>query len=642
MKKKSKRSNGPKEQKSLSPKNKLVPLFALASLALGLQTSTQYFAHVFHYAKELGSCWQSLYWPWSIVLWWQQAYDYYPRQCTTAGSMGAMVSASGLLGCALAKRVGANSSKINETLHGSARWADAEDLKNSSLLHNNKGVYVGAWIDLKGQLQYLRHNGPEHILTLAPTRSGKGVSLVLPTLLSWPHSVVITDLKGELWEMTAGWRKTYAKNKVIRFEPASLNSARWNPIDAIRLSSDYEVGDAQNLGTLIVDPEGKGLVTHWQKTSQALLIGLILHAVYKLKVEGIPAHFPSIDAMLANQNLSIADLLTEMTQYPHVEGKTHPVVYASARDMIDRPEEEAGSVLSTLKSFLALYRCPIIARNVSASDFDIKDLMRHDSPVSLYIVTKPGDKVRLQPLVRVMLNMIVRTLADDLQFERVLPKRSRLQKWLERFKFIAPAIPEVKTKKTYKHRLLAMIDEFPTLGKLDILQESLAFVAGYGIKFYLICQDLNQLKSHESGYGPNESITSNCHIQNAFPPNRLETADHLSKLTGLTTIVKEQITTSGKRTSMMLNQVSRTFQEVQRPLLTADECMRLPGPIKDGEDQIKEAGDMIIYLAGFPMIYGKQALYFNDPQFKARAAVPPPLVSDILRTGLSKEEEICL
>ena len=133
-----------------------------------------------------------------------------------------------------------------------------------------------------------------------------------------------------------------------------------------------------------------------------------------------------------------------------------------------------------------------------------------------------------------------------------------------------------------------MLDEFPSLGKLEILQESLAFVAGYGIKCYLICQDLNQLKSRETGYGPDETITSNCHVQNAYPPNRVETAEHLSRLTGQTTVIKEQITTSGKRISAMLGQVSRTMQEVQRPLLTPDECLRMPGPKKDQLGGISE------------------------------------------------------
>src|SRR6185503_17416252 len=138
------------------------------------------------------------------------------------------------------------------------------------------GVYVGAWLDARGRQHYLRHDGPEHVLCYAPTRSGKGVGLIVPTLLSWPESAVITDLKGELWELTAGWRKLHASNRVLRLEPASTSGgAHWNPLNEIRMGSEHEVGDVQNLATLIVDPDGRGLDTHWQKSAQALLVGVI-------------------------------------------------------------------------------------------------------------------------------------------------------------------------------------------------------------------------------------------------------------------------------------------------------------------------------------------------------------------------------
>lgn len=635
---------GPQVKNKQPNRKPLVPMMALASLVGGLQVATQYFAYVFHYSVALGGSLGHLYLPWSIILWWQQWYANYPSYFISAGGIGVMTASGGLIGCTLAKMLLANSSQVSVHLHGSARWAEEKDILAAGLLGNDEGVYVGAWEDKDGITHYLRHNGPEHVLTYAPTRSGKGVGLVLPTLLSWPHSAVITDLKGELWAMTSGWRQKHAKNKVIRFEPAtSIGSAQWNAVDEIRIGTDYEVGDVQNLATLIVDPEGKGLESHWQKTSQALLVGLILHSIYKLNNEGRVASFPNIDAMLVEPNHTIAELMIEMTQYPHINGKTHPVIHSAARDMIDRPEDEAGSVLSTLKSYLSLYRDPVVAKNVSASDFCIRDLMNHEFPVSLYIVTQPNDKARLQPLVRVLINMIVRLLADKMEFETVLPKKPTKKGFLSLFKFnfSQKLLPYVRTKKTYTHRLLGMIDEFPSLGKLDILQESLAFVAGYGIKFYLICQDINQLKSSKSGYGPDETITSNCHVQNAYPPNRIETAEHLSKLTGTTTVIKEQITTSGRRFSMMLGQVSRSIQEVQRPLLTADECLRTPGPKKNG-DIIEEAGDMIVYMAGFPAIYGKQPLYFKDPIFTARAAIPSPCASDVIRKKLTEDEAISL
>ena len=444
------------------------------------------------------------------------------------------------------------------------------------------------------------------MLCYAPTRSGKGVGLILPTLLSWQQSVFVTDLKGELYELTSGWRQKYAHNRILRFEPAAAaGSCCFNPMEELRIGTEHEVGDVQNLALLIVDPDGRGLKSgdHFQKTAYSLLVGCILHLCYKAKVEGTPATFGALDRMLADSSRPIQELWNEMLTYAHINGRNHPVVSASARDMLDRPPNEAGSVLSTAKTFLDLYRDPTVAKNTSRSDFRIRDLMHYTDPVSLYIITQPNDKARLRPLVRIVVNMIVRLLADKMEFENGRPKP------------------------TYKHKLLAMIDEFPALGKLEILQESLAFVAGYGIKCYLISQDINQLKSRETGYGPDERITSNCHVQAAFPPNRLETAEHLSKLTGQTTIIKEQVTRSGRGLG---TQVSTTMQEVQRPLLTPDECLRMPGPKKDAQDLITEAGDMVVYCAGFPAIYGRQPLYFEDETFAARAAIPPPKQGDSL------------
>ncbi|OCG28965.1 conjugal transfer protein TraG [Gilliamella sp. HK2] len=614
-------------------KNKILkPSLVAISVTMGLQTSTQFFAHKLNYHPALGDNFNHIYYPWSIVEWGYKWSAQYQDFFYHAAAPGLVISSLGILGISIISVISANSSKANKNLHGSARWAAKKDIQAAGLipkdrlldklLKKNKsdGVYVGAWVDDHGTFHYLRHNGPEHILTYAPTRSGKGVGLVIPTLLSWAESTVITDLKGELWALTAGWRKKYANNKVIKFEPASaIGSACWNPLDEIRLDTEYEVGDAQNLATLIVDPDGKGLRDHWQKTSQSLLVGLIIHLLYKSKNECTLASLSTLDKILANPEQSNSELWQEMLTYQHFPDgheQVHPVVAATARDMIDRPEEEMGSVLSTAKSYLALYRDPIVAKNTNSSNFKVKDLMNYDTPVSLYIITQPTDKLRLCPLVRILMNMIIRINAGKMEFVKG------------------------RAKKLYKHRLLGVIDEFPSLGKLEILQESLAFLAGYGIKFYLICQDINQLKSEKTGYGKDETITSNCHIQNAFPPNRIETAEHLSKTTGITTVVKEDITTSGKRVGIFHSNVSRHIQEVQRPLLTADECMRMQGPIKNSAGDIIEPGDMIIYVAGYPAIYGVQPLFFKDPVFLARSQVGAPAESDILRKETTDEIRI--
>lgn len=177
----------------------------------------------------------------------------------------------------------------------------------------------------------------------------------------------------------------------------------------------------------------------------------------------------------------------------------------------------------------------------------------------------------------------------------------------------------------YKHRLLLMIDEFASLKRLPVIEEALAFMAGYGLKAYLIVQDLQQIIG---AYGREEGLVGNCHVRIAYAPNKMETAELLSRMSGQTTIIQKKTTVSGKRFGYALGQVSETMQEVQRPLITADEAMRLPAAVKDVNDKITEPGHMLIFVAGHAPIYGRQILYFRDPAFQARAEVPTPKISD--------------
>jgi type IV secretion system protein VirD4 len=266
--------------------------------------------------------------------------------------------------------------------------------------------------------------------------------------------------------------------------------------------------------------------------------------------------------------------------------------------MTNRPDEERGSVLSTAMSFLSLYRDPLIAKNVSQSDFRILDLMNHEKPVSLYLIVRAEDKDRMKPLMRLIINQLVRVL-------------------------LRPEITYAggRPQMPHRHRMLLMLDEFPSYGKLEVFQEALAYIAGHGIKAYLIMQDIAQLWG---AYSRDESIISNCHVRVAYAPNKIETADWLSRMTGTATIVKEDITTSGGRFSAVLSNVSRTYHQISRPLATPDEVMRLKSPMKDERDVITEPGDMLVFVAGHPPILGTQSLYFRDPVFSARAAIPAP------------------
>lgn len=591
----------------------ILPLFAIGALCvLASWVTTQWLASAFGYQNALGQpLFGRVYAPWSWVVW---AHKYYSSGQTLfdraylgiAVSLG-VIFAGGAVVMALRNR---RTSAIRD-LHGSARWATEEEIRNTGLIPKKEllgtahgaGVYIGAWKSPKGATHYLRHNGPEHVLCFAPTRSGKGIGLVLPTLLSWPESVVVFDLKGEGHALTSGWRKSQGQ-VVLAFDPTDTtgNCIGYNPLQEVRVNTSDEVADVQNIVHQIVDPDGKGLDSHWDKTSFAFLVGVILYTILATKDRF--ASLPDVAAILSRDE-GIDQLYTAMKENRvGPGGMSHPVIARAAIDMLEKEPRERGSVLSTAKTFFSLYSDPVVARNITHSGFRVSDLMNSEKPVSLYLIVSPENKARLRPLIRLMLTQIVRGLTGRLQFANG------------------------QQVKTYKHRLLLMLDEFPTLGRLQIFQDALAHIAGYGMKAYIITQDLTQLRD---AYGPNESIMSNCHIRIAYAPNTIETAELLSRMTGKATIIKRQVSTSGERAAAMLGHVSESMQEYERALLTPDECMRLPGPRKDTDGMVTEAGDMLVFVAGQNAIYGRQILYFRDPTFAARAKIAPPAKSDRLR-----------
>jgi len=401
-------------------------------------------------------------------------------------------------------------------------------------------------------------------------------------------------MKGELWNLTAGYRKKGLNNVVLKFDPAAASgSCRFNPLAEVRLTEPAEVADVQNLTTIIVDPDGKGLHDHWTKTAHAFLTGVILYSLYLAHDAGEPTpSLASVMSLLSDPHRPIEKLYEAMKDYPH-----HAIA-ESGRDMLDRDERECTGVLSSVKSYLSLYRDSLVATNTSSSDFKIADLMNHEKPVSLYLVVRPADKDRLKPLMRLILNQIVRNLTrEELKFENGQPV------------------------KNYEHRLLLMLDEFPSFGKLEVFQEALAFIAGYGIKAYLIMQDLTQL---HAAYTQNESIISNCHIRVAYAPNNPKTAEWLSNILGRATRTWKSASVSGKRLSGSLNQVSESIQATGRNLLTSDEVMRLKAPAKDAQGNITDAGEMLILVSGHSPIRGTQILYFKEPFFEAASRIPAP------------------
>jgi type IV secretion system protein VirD4 len=555
-------------------------LIALTLVTASLIVATQWAAAMLGSQPALGAAWceifgLKLYAPWKLFVWWLAFDSQAPDVFALAGAVAAF---GGIAGGAVAvggaaRRAGR---KNTITTYGSARWADDADVRDAQLL-SEKGIVLGLWNG-----QYLRHDGPEHVIAVAPTRSGKGVGLVVPTLLTWPHSTVIHDIKGENWTLTAGWRSRFSH--CLLFDPTNPLSARFNPLLEVR-KGPMEVRDVQNIADILVDPEGaREQRDHWEKTAHALLVGTILHILYAEEEKTLArvATFLSDPARSIQRTLSI--MLTTNHLGTDMTPVVHPVVASVARELMNKADNERSGVISTAMNLLGLYRDPIIAQTTSASDWSIADLMQAERPVSLYLVVPPSDISRTRPLVRLILNQIGRRLTET------LPKGTDNER-----------------------RLLLMLDEFPALGRLDFFESSLAFLAGYGARAFLVAQSLHQI---DKAYGPNHAILDNCHVRVAFAPNDERTARRLSDTLGTATELRAQKNLSGRRLAAWLSHVTMSEQETARPLLTPGEILQFP------------ANDALVLVSGSAPIRAQKLQYYTDRNFLARRLPQPSLASD--------------
>jgi len=597
------RENANTRNQRLIPWKNLLIIFMFLALCHSVITTQQIAKH-YDYQTALGSpIAQQYYNPFSWVSW-------LSKFGSSNSQVGTIVTRNtGILGFLFIVIAGIVIFRRNqhgdeiEDLHGSAKFADNDDIKKLNLTEN-KGVFIGGYYDEKKKKTHLlRHDGKEHVLAFAPTRSGKGVCLVIPTLLGWTDSAVVYDLKGENFALTAGWREKHANNHILKFEPAvdSDSSSRFNPLEEIRLDTSYDVSDAQNIAMMIMDDNGKGLTDYWDKAGFAALTGILLHICYYERRNRRKANLAMISASLNNPDRPKHELWADMMEFHHKEGQNHPLIAQQGADLSEMAENQLSGVLGTITTKLSLYDDPIVAKNTSESDFQIMDLMNHLKPVTLYICVGATDKDRMRPLTRLLISQILRGNTRDLSFN-----------------------DNGEQRQGYKHRMLMLMDEFTSLGKLEVFQESMAFLAGYGIKCYLIVQDLDQLRSESNGYGKEETIMSNAHVRIMYAPNKVTTAEEGSKMLGKTTVRVKKVSVSKKSRGMLSTpQKSTSYQEVARPLMTPSEIMKLPGiQVIDGKAQ--EAGDMLIFIAGNRPIYGKQFLYFQHEFFKARSAVKAP------------------
>lgn len=392
-------------------------LAAIAASAFGAlcaaMAATQFLAYVFHDQPALGAPLIrfkeiALYPPWAAFEWSARWSDQYPRPFAIAHLIILAGPVPGVLIFVIGVR---NATKAKP--FGLAAWASFEDVRAANLFAES-GTVLG---EFEGEL--IAYQGSEHQLLIGASRSGKGRGHVVPTLLAWPGSAVVLDIKGELAEGdirhgfpgTAGFRETLGD--VIVFAPTQMESASYNPLFEVRRGPN-EVRDVQNIVEIIVDPAGdRRHQDFWDRSAKQVLVGVILHVVY---VE--PTHRKTLAVVRERLRDLIAtaeEMRTTLHRLNPETGRSevHPEVLHAAESFLAGEERLQSGVKATAESFFGLFADPIIADRTSRSDFRIADLMCRERPVTLYLQPPPSDAQRLMPLMRLMLNQIARRLMES-------------------------------------------------------------------------------------------------------------------------------------------------------------------------------------------------------------------------------------
>jgi type IV secretion system protein VirD4 len=446
--------------------------------------------------------------------------------------------------------------KKPESIHGNARWAEMSDVKKMGL-RSKTGVLLGLY-----KKKLLVADGYQHILLFAPTGSGKGVGFVIPNLLFWQDSVIVHDIKLENYELTSGWRKKHLKQKVFLWNPADPDgiSHCYNPMDWISKKPGQMVDDVQKICNFLL-PEQE----FWQNEARALLTGIML---YLVAAEDKPATLGEVVRTLRNDDVvyNLAVILDTMGK------KIHPVSYMNIASYLQKPDKERGSVTSTANSSLELWSNPLVDTTTATSDFNLHEFKI--TPHTCYVGLTPDNITRLKPLM----SMFYQQAAS----------------------FFTAHMPRPHEK----HGVLMLMDEFPTLGKMEQFLAGIAYFRGYKVRLFLIIQDTEQLKGIYEENGMN-SFLSNSTYRITFAANNMETANLISQLLGNKTATAISY---NKPKYLDLNPGARSLHlsETQRALLLPQEVIQLP---RDEE---------IILIESQPPIKAKKIFYFKDAMFKSR------------------------
>lgn len=473
-----------------------------------------------------------------------------------AGILGALPVALPLLILLTPKR---------RKLFGEARWASSRDIRKAGLFAG-EGIIVGQISGFWGLFKrYLTLDDSLHVLMAAPTRSGKGVSVVVPNLLSWKDSAIVLDLKRENWDITAGFRAAHGQQcYLLNLAPRDYKTHRWNPLYYISDNPAFRINDIQKIGQMLF-PKVEGEAPIWQASARSLWLGLVL---YLMETTELPVTLGETLRQLAMGDKRLTKIIEQR------QSSKRPLsdeCYLALKEYLDTPEKTRGSIRKGFTASLELFYNPVIDAATSDNDFDLRDLRK--KRMSIYVAISPDDLERLAPLI-------------NLFFQQTLDLNTR-------------ELPEQNPALKYKCLLLA--DEFTAMGRVGILAKGISYIAGYGLRMLPIIQSPSQLRE-VYGADTAETFIENHALRIIFAPKNIRVAKELSDTLGTYTVKNKS------RSRALVGRASRSINtsDHSRALLLPQEVM-----------QIGQKSAILIMEYCLP-IRCRRIIWYKDPLFRER------------------------
>jgi type IV secretion system protein VirD4 len=449
---------------------------------------------------------------------------------------------------------------LESDTHGTSRFATKSEVAPLTRATAGKGLLIGR--DPKsGKL--IHYEGQSHLLTIAPTRTGKGVGTIIPNLLTADRSVICIDPKGENAKIARRARRAFGLVHVLDpFGVTSEPTAAFNPLDGVDSESLDVAEDASTLAeALVYDEPGMAGEAHWNEEAKALIAGILLMIV--MRETGSQRNLSTLRAYLTLPPEAFAALLRRMQEMSEAEG----LIARAANRHLGKSDREAAGVLSVAQRHTHFLDSPRMARVLGRSDFRFADLKKDNGTVFLVL---PPD--RLSTYSRWLRLLVTQGLLD---MARTRDK---------------PGLP-----------VLYILDEFASLGHLPAVERAMGLMAGYGVQLWPILQDIHQLRAT---YGQRAgTFLSNAGVLQVFGVNDNDSARLVSDLLGQETVVFQ---TMGRALDSEKSGLSFSEQHVARPLLTTDEVRNLP----------RDA--LLLFLAGQHPIIGCKLRYYRDHEFKGK------------------------